>query len=272
MIRPEFWSSIKISKLSQGARLTFIGIWSFADDYGVILANVNQIHSNIFPWDSEITRETVESYLRELLEGGFLHEISYEGKPFYCVNEWRTQQKVDKPSKRCWIKGGHKEIAEIIEKTPITKHSRNTRETFPAVSKKNLDEREQEQEQEQERERVEPRVFSGDEFYNGDFSGFEYAYSQNSNFVIAKFKIREFWDHWASMGWVDSNGKRIDLRQKCAWAFKDFKETGKSAYFGEERKMTVAERQAHDKKVREEGGPFNEDIVILPTNSIGYEL
>jgi hypothetical protein len=281
MIRPEFWSSIKISKISQGARLTFIGIWSFADDFGVILGNVNQIQSSVFPWDDDITREIVASYLRELREGGFLHEINYEGKPYFIVNDWKNQQKVDKPSKRCWIKGGHKEIAEILAKKPIMEDSRNTRETFPTLSKINLDEREQEQEQEEEREEERERVKDqktnfpvqafpneGDSNFFGDFEMFRGWSEMSMRLQNAKFKIQSFWEHWEALEWKDTNQKRISLKQKAMYEFQNFEKTGKSAYFGDGPKQDYQSRlKANREELQrdiENGGPFKDEPTITP--------
>jgi hypothetical protein len=36
MIRPEFWEDSKIAKLSDKAKLLYIALWNFADDYGLL--------------------------------------------------------------------------------------------------------------------------------------------------------------------------------------------------------------------------------------------
>ena len=38
-IKPEFWSDEKVGGLPLACRLLFIGLWNFADDYGVIASS-----------------------------------------------------------------------------------------------------------------------------------------------------------------------------------------------------------------------------------------
>ena len=42
IIKPEFWADAKIGRLSFGARLLYIAMWNFADDYGIISASPRQ--------------------------------------------------------------------------------------------------------------------------------------------------------------------------------------------------------------------------------------
>jgi len=39
IIKPEFWADAKVGRLSFGARLLYIAMWNFADDYGIISAS-----------------------------------------------------------------------------------------------------------------------------------------------------------------------------------------------------------------------------------------
>ena len=38
-IKPQFWDDLKIGRLSRDARLLYIGLWNFADDLGVVIAD-----------------------------------------------------------------------------------------------------------------------------------------------------------------------------------------------------------------------------------------
>jgi len=51
-IKPEFWDDEKLSLVSRDARLTFIGMWTFSDDYGVVKGASVWLKSKIFPYDN----------------------------------------------------------------------------------------------------------------------------------------------------------------------------------------------------------------------------
>lgn len=140
IIKPEFWSSIKISKLSLEARLVFVGIWNHCDDYGVILHNEGQIASMLFPWDDDNHRDTIASALRELREALYLHSFTYNGKPFLIVDDWSRHQKVDRPSKRRWIDNeSQEEFLNSLKNNNNEKHSQDIRATLASVSQQTRD-------------------------------------------------------------------------------------------------------------------------------------
>lgn len=51
-IKPEFWTSEQVMNCSRDARLLFIGLWNFCDDYGRHPANSKQLKALIFPDDN----------------------------------------------------------------------------------------------------------------------------------------------------------------------------------------------------------------------------
>ena len=54
-IKPQFWDDLKIGRLSRDARLLYIGLWNFADDLGVVIADPAWLKSKIFPYDKNTT-------------------------------------------------------------------------------------------------------------------------------------------------------------------------------------------------------------------------
>jgi len=48
-IKPEFWTDDKIVELSFPARLLFIGLWNFCDDWGRMEYKPKSIKLRIFP-------------------------------------------------------------------------------------------------------------------------------------------------------------------------------------------------------------------------------
>ena len=54
-IKPEFWSSPGVARMTPLARLTFIGMWNWADDAGRGTYNPRELMGFIFPHDEEMT-------------------------------------------------------------------------------------------------------------------------------------------------------------------------------------------------------------------------
>ena len=71
-IKPAFWGSPTIARLTRDARLLAIGLMSYADDDGRFLAAINPVNGYIFPND-EIPPTRVKKWLEECAEAGFIH-------------------------------------------------------------------------------------------------------------------------------------------------------------------------------------------------------
>ena len=76
-IKPEYWQSRTISKLSMPARLLFVGLWNLADDRGVGLLEPAWIRSELFRFDADLTDREVLEWIYELVREGLIE--SYEG-------------------------------------------------------------------------------------------------------------------------------------------------------------------------------------------------
>jgi hypothetical protein len=62
-IKPEFFTSLTIGSLSERARLAFIGIWTFVDDYGRAVDDARLVKAAVFPLDDRITVKAVAEVL-----------------------------------------------------------------------------------------------------------------------------------------------------------------------------------------------------------------
>lgn len=102
-IKPEFWKSQDMARLSRDDRLLFIGLWSYVDDNGVGEDRVSQITAALFADDLEHDpRETfarVSEGLSNLSEGGQIARYSAGGRDFLEVLHWDLHQRIDKPAK-----------------------------------------------------------------------------------------------------------------------------------------------------------------------------
>ncbi len=115
MIKPEFWSSATLMKISLQARLTFIGIWNFCDDYGFYLHSIRKLIGDIYPNDEEVSEKNVSKWLNELIEVKVIIPIEHDNKKLLFVKSWGEHQKVQHKSKRAFIKDT--EIEGVIMKT-----------------------------------------------------------------------------------------------------------------------------------------------------------
>ena len=98
MLEPDIWEDPKIIRLSIGARLTFIGLITQANDYGKLRGEAWSVKSKIFPADKDITEETVEEFLNELEKVGLIFRYQNNGEIYIKLRSWEKHQKVAHPS------------------------------------------------------------------------------------------------------------------------------------------------------------------------------
>ena len=152
MIKPEAFSDAKLSSVSRDARYTFIGMWVFSDDFGVVKGNVRWLISQVYEEDETVTQELMQAWLSELVDKQFLIPFESDGKKYYHIRNWHKHQKVDHPSEKHRNPKPPKSDASF---------SRESRETFTRVSEGSTEtlahqlERERELETELEKSHVE---------------------------------------------------------------------------------------------------------------------
>lgn len=89
IIDPEFWLNGEIAKISDKARLTYIGLWNFADDQGVIEFDPQKIRAQIFPYNPQIK---MEKYLKELIDIKKLLPFEAESKKYLFIKNFQKYQ------------------------------------------------------------------------------------------------------------------------------------------------------------------------------------
>ena len=93
-VKPEFWTSEQIAECSPNARLLFIGLWNFCDDYGVHQASEVRLKMEVFPSDS-FSKEDVRRMMDELIANGLVEEYEIDGLRYWFVTGWDKHQKPD---------------------------------------------------------------------------------------------------------------------------------------------------------------------------------
>ncbi len=95
-IKPEFWSSPKVGKVSRDARLLFIGLWNEADDDGRLLGQTKRLAGIIFPFDDDVESKQDEQWLVELQLAGLVVRYSVGDAGYLSIPGFNDHQKIDK--------------------------------------------------------------------------------------------------------------------------------------------------------------------------------
>ena len=96
-IKPQFWDDAKIGRIPRDARLLYIGLWTFADDLGVVIADPVWLKSKIFPYD-KIQIQQLEAWLGLLEKTGFISLLSVKSESFYYLPTFSRHQIINRPN------------------------------------------------------------------------------------------------------------------------------------------------------------------------------
>lgn len=101
VISPEIWQSEDFNKLSLLARLTFIGLFSNADDEGRGRAKAAYVKSTVFPYDDGMRVADIDKALSEIASNVSVTFYAHDGNEYYSLDNWSEWQKVERatPSK-----------------------------------------------------------------------------------------------------------------------------------------------------------------------------
>lgn len=95
-IKPEFWSSPGVAKMGPWARLVFIGLWNWADDFGRGTFNARELLGFIFPHDENITVGEFRTHVGEIHTHVGVVFYSVAGRVYYAVPSWDRHQRIDR--------------------------------------------------------------------------------------------------------------------------------------------------------------------------------
>lgn len=91
-IKPEFWSSPGVTAMSPLARLTFIGMWNWADDSGKGTYNPRELMGFIFPNDEEMTVADFRLLCAEIRRHVAVRFYDVAGRHYYMIPSWKKHQ------------------------------------------------------------------------------------------------------------------------------------------------------------------------------------
>lgn len=107
-IKPSFFTSLTIAKLSVETRLTFIGLWTHVDDEGRCVYDARLIKAAVWPLDDR-TAADVERDVCALIDADLVtHYVVTEDSvsqpgvlkrtPYLWVNGWGEHQRINRPT------------------------------------------------------------------------------------------------------------------------------------------------------------------------------
>ena len=99
IIKPEFWDDERLATVSMAARLTYIGLWNFCDDFGVTKASLLWLKSRLYPFDEKVSIKDLEKWLNELCALKRIIKFSANGDEFYYLPNFLRHQVINRPSK-----------------------------------------------------------------------------------------------------------------------------------------------------------------------------
>ena len=98
MIKVDFWDDEKLATISRDARLTYIALWNFSDDYGVVKGHHAWLKNNIYPYDESLKLETFTKWLLELEALNRIIPFSTNGEIYYYIPTFLDHQTINRPS------------------------------------------------------------------------------------------------------------------------------------------------------------------------------
>lgn len=98
-IKPEFFTSADVRTLPIPARMTFVGLLLYVDDYGNESADAALVKAAIWPTDTKVTVATVEQHMGLIADRGMVTFYEVDGRRYLRITNWEKHQRVDRPSR-----------------------------------------------------------------------------------------------------------------------------------------------------------------------------
>lgn len=98
-VKPGFFTSLSIAMLTDAAKLTFVGLWTYVDDEGRGVDDARIIKATVWPLDDLKTPRKVEGLLRELAGKGRIVRYEVAGRRYLEVVNWKEHQHVNRPQR-----------------------------------------------------------------------------------------------------------------------------------------------------------------------------
>lgn len=127
-IKPEFFDSPGTTKASPLARLLYIAMWCWADDWGIGDANPRRLLGFAFPEDEfpEVEPRNFRRLAAEVADCYGVRWYELDGREYYAIPSWEEHQRTEKRAKRRFPGPDQAErelYAETSEDPPLNRGS-----------------------------------------------------------------------------------------------------------------------------------------------------
>jgi hypothetical protein len=95
----DFWTTEAVIDCAMMSRLLLIGLWNFADDFGVQPLRPRTIRMQVFPGDA-IDNDAVLMMIEELAAHDLVRIYQVDGMEYLAVVDWEQFQRVGKRARR----------------------------------------------------------------------------------------------------------------------------------------------------------------------------
>ena len=110
-IKPEFFTSPDTGRASIRARLFYVALWCWADDYGIGETNFNMLAGFAFPEDDQIERKELPSLCKEVAEAYGTMFYTVRGRHYYSIPTWDEHQRTQRKAAAKYPTPDHPEAA-----------------------------------------------------------------------------------------------------------------------------------------------------------------
>lgn len=98
-IKPDFFTSPDVTSNEFRTRLTWVGLWTYCDDFGRESADLDLIKAAVWPKDRKVQPKHILIDLEALASLGMVAFYTVDGRDYVQVTNWRKHQRVDRPTK-----------------------------------------------------------------------------------------------------------------------------------------------------------------------------
>ena len=122
MVYLKLWTSEQFGKLSDRAKLLFIGMITLADDDGKLRGNPAYLRGQIFPYEESITVTDVLQVRNEIKKNGLIELYSVDGFEYIQHPKWSEYQKIRKDLyKESSLPSRNKSVTKPLRKSTLSK-------------------------------------------------------------------------------------------------------------------------------------------------------
>lgn len=97
-IKPEFFTSDTVTQLPLTARLTFVGLWTYADDEGRGRDDPRLVKAALWPLDDAHGRDDVEADLAALEDARLIIRYAVGERRYFQIRGWKDHQRINRPT------------------------------------------------------------------------------------------------------------------------------------------------------------------------------